>query len=44
MRSGTNMKLKEYLEWKHAKKLKRRKKNGNSRKQNKNHDYDSQRN
>lgn len=38
------MKLKEYLEWKHNKNLKRRKKNGNSKKQNKNHDNDSQRN
>lgn len=38
------MKLKEYMEWKHNKNLKRRKrKNGNSRKQAKNHDYDSQR-
>ena len=38
------MKLKEYLEWKHQKKLKRRRrKNGNSKKQAKNHDNDSQR-
>ena len=38
------MKLKEYLEWKHQKKLKRRRsKNGNSKKQTKNHDNDSQR-
>ena len=42
LRSGSDMKLKEYMEWKHSKKLKRRKrKNGNSRKQTKNHDYDS---
>ena len=38
------MKLKEYLEWKHSKKLKRRKrKNGNSKKQDKTYNHDSQR-
>ena len=37
------MKVKEYLEWKHQKKLKkRRRKNEYSRKQGKNRDYDSQ--
>ena len=38
------MKLKEYLEWKHQKKLKGGKKNGNSKRKRKNHDNDSQRN
>ena len=38
------MKLKEYLEWKHSKKLNgRRKKNGNSKRQRENRNYDSQR-
>ena len=37
------MKLKEYLEWKHQKQLKgRRKKNGNSKRKAKNHNHDSQ--
>ena len=37
------MKLKEYMEWKHQKKLKgRRKKNANSKRQVKNRDHDSQ--
>ena len=36
------MKIKEYLEWKHQKKLKqRRKKNGSSKRQNKINDHDS---
>ena len=36
------MKLKEYLEWKHQKNLKgRRKKNGNSKRQSKNRNIDS---
>lgn len=37
------MKLKEYLEWKHEKKLKRRKRNGNRKKQEKTSDLSSQR-
>ena len=37
------MKLKEYLEWKHQKKLKRRKKNGSTKRQNKNYDNDPSR-
>lgn len=37
------MKLKEYLEWKHSKKLKRRKNNGNRKKQNKTSNISSQR-
>lgn len=37
------MKLKEYLEWKHQKQLKRRKKNGSTKRKRENHDYDSQR-
>ena len=37
------MKLKEYLEWKHQKKLKgRRKKNVNSKRKTKTNDHDSQ--
>ena len=36
------MKLKEYLKWKHEKKLKKGgKKRGNSKRQSKNHDHDS---
>ena len=37
------MKLKDYLEWKHSKKLKRRKKNGNTKRQRENRNNDSQR-
>ena len=37
------MKLKEYLEWKHQKKLKGGKKRGNSKRQSKNRNNDSQR-
>lgn len=37
------MNLKEYLEWKHQKKLKGgKKKNGNSKRQRKNNDHDPQ--
>lgn len=39
---GIEMKLKEYLEWKHQKKLKGGKKRGNSKRKAKNHDHDSQ--
>ena len=36
------MKLKEYIEWKHQKKLKGATKNGNSKRKRKNHNHDSQ--